>query len=398
MKRSGNLNAMSFTLTPELTFLLGAAVFWAILYVLAYVFHLDKHGLDVKPAYFMYKSKALNLFLDRMAHKRRTFWFVLSNIGLAFSIGLMAFGIYLLTNNLLRFIFPTGPLAPVAVYPAIPVITIRLYWLPYFFLAVAVIILSHELAHGVIARLEGISVLSSGVFAFLLFFGAFVEPDEKEFEKTSILARLRMLAAGSSTNLVTAILVILLLTGLFAPSSAGVLIQEVVPNSPADRAGLQQWDVIKAINGTPILIPQNYSDFMSKVEPNTTLVLILLHNTKETTKTITTAASVTNRSRAIIPGILVGSSYHPNMLGLDQYTGIHLFWALFWMHLLGVNVAIFNMLPAFPFDGERILYYPLASLVKKRKRELRLTLNIFAWGLFVLNIALSFLIFGLRPI
>jgi len=388
---------MDSTLTPELIFLLAVAIFWVILYVLAYVFHLEKHGLDVKPAYFMFRSKALNSFLDKVANKRRTLWLVLSNISLAFSIGLMALSIYFLTNNLIRFVFPPiGQMAPV--FPAIPVLTIRLYWLPYFFLAVAVVFLSHELAHGIIARLEGIPVLSTGVLAFLLFFGAFVEPDEKEFEKAPLLSRLRMLAAGSSTNLVTALLVTVLITGLFVPTSAGVLIQEVKPNSEAERAGLQQWDVIKAINGNPILVPQNYSDFMNEVQPNTKLNLTILHADNGKNFTLTTVASASNTSRAILPGIIVGSGYRPNRLGLDQYNGIHLFWALFWIYLLGVSVAIFNMLPAFPFDGERVLYYPLASLVKKRKRELRWALSGFAWGLFVLNIALSFWRYGFLSI
>jgi len=387
---------MDFTLTPELTFLLGVAVFWAVLYLLAHVFHLDKHGLDVKPAYFMYKSEALNSFLDRAANKWRFFWLVWSNIGLAFSIGLMVLGIiYFLVNNLLHIFQPISQAASFVLL--IPVLTIRLYWLPYFFLAAVVIILSHELAHGVVARLEGIPVLSTGVLGFLLFPGAFVEPDEKEFEKASLLARLRMLATGSSTNLVTALLVTLLMTGLFVPSTAGVLIQEVVPNGPADKAGLQQWDVIKAINGTPILGPQNFSDFMSKVQPNTMLTVIVLHDNKEEPRNITTAADATNSSRAII-GIGGGFGYRPNRLGLDQYSGVHLFWALFWIYLLGVNVAIFNMLPAFPFDGEKVLYYPLDSLVKKRKRELRWALNIVIWGLFALNVALSFWRYGLLRI
>jgi len=387
---------MDFTLSPELVFLLGVAVFWAVLYVLAYGFNLKKHGLEVKPAFFMYRSKALNSYLDRAANKWRNFWLVLSNIGLAFSVGLMVFSVYFLANNLLRFISPIGP-AATAIYPVIPVLTISLYWLPYFFLAVAVIILSHELAHGIIARLEGITVLSTGVLALLVFFGAFVEPDEKEFEKVSVLSRLRMLAAGSSTNLVTALLVTLLMAGLFAPSSAGVLIQEVAPNSPADRAGLQQWDVIQAINGTLIESPQNYSDYMSKVKPNSTIILTVFHDNKNTTKSVETEPDPNNSSRAII-GIVRGGIYRPNQLGLDQYTGIHLFWSLFWIYVLGVSVAIFNMLPAYPFDGERVLYYPLASLVKKRKRELRWALSVFTWGLFVLNIALSFWRYGLLSI
>jgi len=263
--------------------------------------------------------------------------------------------------------------------------------------AVGIIALTHELAHGIIARLTNIPVLSTGIYAVLLFFGAFVEPDEKEFEKAPTLNKLRMLAAGSSTNLVTALLVTLLLTVLFVPG-VGVLIQEVVPNSPADRAGLRQWDVIKAVNGNPIYIPQNFSDYMSEVKPGTTINVTWLHDNGEITKNITTEPDPSNQSRAVIGFIQSFIPYRQNTLGLDHSISINLFWTLFWTYLLGVSVAVFNMLPAFPFDGEKVLYYPLASLVKKRKRELRWTLSILAWGLFALNIAFSFLIFGPRSI
>jgi membrane-associated protease RseP (regulator of RpoE activity) len=390
---------MDFILTPELTFLLGVAVFWIALYVIAYVFHLDKHGLEVEPAFFMFKSKALNSSLDKLANKWRTLWKILSNIGLAFSIGLMVFSIYILTNNLVNFSLPTASQAT-PITPLIPVLTIRLYWLPYFLLAVVIIMLTHELAHGIVARLEGIPILSSGVLAFLVFFGAFVEQDEKEFEKASILSRLRMLGAGSSTNLVTALLVFLLMTGLFA-APAGILIYDVTPNAPLARSGtaVQRWDVIQAINDTDILTYNQYSDYMKNVGPNVTLTLTVLHANQRKNITIVTDPHPNNSSKGRI-GFEVGfvPVYSANRLGLDQYASVNLFLALFWIYLLGVSVAVFNMLPAFPFDGERALYYPLASLVKKRKRELRWTLNVIIWGLFLLNIALSLWRFGLFKI
>ncbi len=387
---------MAFTLTVEMTFLLGVAIFWIILYVVARVFHLDKRGLEVQPGYFMYRSTAFNSYIDRLANRWHNFWRVLSNIGLAFSIGLMAMSIYIFGINLLRFLVPAaGQAGPV--FPAIPVLFIRLYWLPYFFFAAAVIMVTHELAHGITARLEGIPVLSTGILAFVLLFGAFVEPDEKEFEKVSLLSRLRMLAVGSSANLIIALLVTILMTGLFVPSPSGVLIQEVSPNGPGYNAGLSQWDVVRAINGTPVYFPQNYSSFTSKIKPGDSIVLTVLRNNEEvTTPPIKTEPDPDNRSRAII-GVFLGDVYRESRLGLDQYGNINLYLTLFWTYLLGISVAIFNMLPAYPFDGERVLYYPLASLVKKRKRELRWAVNAFTWGLFVLNIALSVVFFGLGP-
>lgn len=385
-------------LSPELTFLLAIAVFWIVLYALSRVVHLEEHGLDVKPFYFMYKSKALNRILDVWAKKRRKLWLVLSNISIAFGIGLMVFGVYFLVDNLLRFIYPIGVASPI--FPVVPVLTIRLYWLPYFFVAVVVIMLTHELAHGIIARLEEIPVLSTGVLAAVIFFGAFVEPDEKEFEKASVLSRLRMLAVGSSANLVTALLALVLLGGLFAPP-AGILIYEVAPDGPLARSGVavQRWDVIQAINGTDTTTYEQFSDYMRGVGPNVTLTLtVLLANQRENI-TIATAPSPTNSSKGLI-GFEVGfiPVYNPSRLGLNQYASIHLSWTLFWIYLLGLSVAIFNMFPLYPFDGERFLYYPLEKLMGKQKLNLRKTMNIIFLGLLAGNMILSFVRFGLLPI
>jgi len=383
---------MAFTLTPELSFLIGLVVFWAILYLLAYVFHLDKHGLDVKPAFLMYKSKALNTSIDKLAKKKPVLWTTLSNIGVAFSVGLMAFSLYFLINNLLRF-SQVGEIGYVA--PVIPGLTLSLVWLPFFLVAVVVIVLPHELAHGIMARVENIPVLSTGILAVLVFFGAFVEPDEKEFEKASLTARLRMLSAGSATNLVTALLALILLSGLFA-APAGLLIQETVPNGPLENAGLGRWDVIQAINGTPITTYADFSIYMRSVKAGQNLSLTVLRNNRVEQITITTASAPENKSRAIIGlNTGLGASYQPNRLGLDQYAGVNLYWTIFWIYAFAFSLAVFNMLPLYPFDGERVLYYPLERFVKKRKRELRISLSAFTLALFALNIIISIWRYGL---
>lgn len=386
---------MALTLTPELTFLIGLIVFWAILYLIARAFHLDKRGLDVKPAFFMYRSKALNSSIDKLAKKQPVLWTVLSNVGVAFSIGLMAFAIYFLVNNLLRF-SQVGEIGYVA--PVVPGLTLSLYWLPYFLVAIVVLVIPHELAHGISARVENIPVLSTGIIGMLIFFGAFVEPDEKEFEKASLRARLRMLSSGSSTNLVTAFLALILMSGLFM-SPAGVLIQDTVPGGPVDSAGLGRWDVIQAINGTSVATYVDFVNYMRNVKVGENLNLTVLKNNVARPVIITTVGDPNNSSRAII-GLStgLGASYQPNRLGLDQYSGVNLYWTLFWTYLLAFSLAVFNMLPMFPFDGERVLYYPLERFVKKRKRELRIGLNAFTFGLFALNIIISIWRYGLLAI
>jgi len=375
------------SLTPELTFLIALLAFWAVLYALSRVFHLEKRGLDVKPAYFMYRSKGLNSFIDRLANKRRFTWLTLSNIGLAFGVGLMIFSLYFFANNLVRFFAPTVQAAPV--FPVLPGLTIRLYWLPYFFVAAAVVILSHELAHGVAFRLENIPVLSTGVAMVLVFFAAFVEQDEKEFEKASLLARLRALGAGSATNLVTALLFLLLLEGLFA-APAGIMIQETLPNGPVEKKGLGQWDIIDKINDTPIATLQDFYNFMDRQDVG---VVLILHTNKGI-KSVTTEEGSEGQ---VILG-LWPTVYRPCRLGLEHYTAVNLYFTLFWVHLLALSVAIFNMLPLYPFDGERFLYYPLERLMTKHKREVRWAINTVSLGLIALNMILSLWKYGLRPI
>jgi membrane-associated protease RseP (regulator of RpoE activity) len=178
---------------------------------------------------------------------------------------------------------------------------------------------------------------------------------------------------------------------------AGVLIHEVVRGGPMDEAGFQNWDVIQTINNQALLTHIDFSEYMKGVKPNETLTLTVLHGNQIITKDIITAAAEENKSRAII-GVFQVSTYSPNRLGLDQYTGYHLSWALFWIHLLSLSVAIFNMIPLYPFDGERFLYYPLERLMGKQKLKLRKISNVLFLGLLAGNMILSFVRFGLIPI
>jgi len=374
---------------PELWFLLFLVIFWIALYLAGHLFHLEKHGLEVKPAYFMYKSERLKRFLDRASKTRHFFWKTFSNIGVAFALGLMVFSVYFLANNLLKFVYPVEVGGAVPVIPVLPIITIRLYWLPYFFTAIAVVVLTHEFAHGIIARLEKIPVKSAGILMAFVFFGGFVEQDEEGFEKASTVSKLRMVAVGSSTNLITSFLVLLLLMGLYAPAS-GILIYETVENGPVAGAGLQRWDTIFAINGTAVSTVGDLEEFMTQnnVTPGQTLIL----KTNKGNKSIQTENG--SRGQPII-GLAYYSDYHPCRIPLDYYLAIHLHMTLFWLHLISVSVGIFNMLPLYPFDGEKFLYCSLRNIVKKRHREVRVLFNAICFGLIAINMVMSFVRYGL---
>jgi len=100
-----------------------------------------------------------------------------------------------------------------AIFPLVPYLPelFKIDFLPsfpftYWIIIIAIIAIPHEFAHGIFARLYKLKIRSTG-FGFLgPFLAAFVEPDEKQLEKSKKVHQLTILAAGTFANILTAIL------------------------------------------------------------------------------------------------------------------------------------------------------------------------------------------------
>ncbi len=78
--------------------------------------------------------------------------------------------------------------------------------LPFFegIIALVVVMIAHEGAHAVLARIGKIPILSSGIVLFgIIPVGAFVEPDEKKLAKLDSVRQTRVIVAGPTSNLIT---------------------------------------------------------------------------------------------------------------------------------------------------------------------------------------------------
>lgn len=194
-----------------------------------------KHNLQRQGILYLYRTKLGIKFIDKFAARfekllRPSQYLVLFS-GYALMIGIMWIMIstthLYLTTQIAQFV-RAPPIAPLIPYfPEI--FGLQDYFPPlyftYFIIALAIVAVVHEFAHGIYARLHGFKIHSTG-FAFLgPVLGAFVEPDDKQMNKSSKFNQLTVLGAGTFANVLMSILFGLIFWLFFATlfTPAGVV-------------------------------------------------------------------------------------------------------------------------------------------------------------------------------
>jgi membrane-associated protease RseP (regulator of RpoE activity) len=239
---------------------------WFIFYAVVKLLKINRGDLEVSPIYALYKSTKLNGFITRLANWKPMFWRVLGNVGVVTSIGQASFATWLLLSNLIRFFVRPEQASPVQ--PLIPGVTIGASSLPWFFLAAGVVILTHELSHGIQCVLEGVRVKSSAILFAVITFGGAVEPEEEDLKAAPLMSKMRIFAAGSIVNLITGLLVLpfTFLLGRWMPEpliiflswlyfiAVNLAIINMLPIGPLD--GGQMWRAFTEGNGHSKVLQQ----------------------------------------------------------------------------------------------------------------------------------------------
>jgi membrane-associated protease RseP (regulator of RpoE activity) len=122
--------------------------------------------------------------------------------------------------------------------------------LPLFegLIALVVVLIVHEGAHAVLARIGKIPLLSSGIVFFgIIPVGAFVEPDEKKLSKLDDVKQTRVLAAGSTSNFITSC-IFFLAFAVFALSANFLGVIQVEYTEAASLDGLVLDVVVAPFN------------------------------------------------------------------------------------------------------------------------------------------------------
>jgi membrane-associated protease RseP (regulator of RpoE activity) len=226
----------------------------------------------------------------------------------------------------------------------------------------------------VVARAHGLEIKSSGIFFLGPLMGAFVEPDEKKLRKEKDTVQYSVYAAGPFSNMLLALLCVVLLTYALAPAmdamtdEIGVEIVGITDGYPAKEAGLQKDMVVTGVNGEQVKSYDDFTKDLQRVRPNETVTIIA----NGTEYALTTAASPNDPKQGYL-GVLAANKPKIQLKSEELYYRI-IYAVLKWLTelfaitgLLSMGIGLANLLPLGPVDGGRMVQVTLQKIKGNEK-------------------------------
>lgn len=312
----------------------------------------------------LYRTKWGLQWMDKYSKKFREWVILLGYIGVgAGYVGLIVIS-YVLIKNLVDLISNPAAVSGVSlVLPGInvPGLGILPFW--YWIIAIFIIALVHEFAHGIVARAHNLEVKNTGIVFFGPILGAFVEPNEEKLRKEKDITQYSVLAAGSFSNILLAVLAIVLLSVVFSPLQQGMVEPTgfsfnayVEGDYPFAQAGIAVGTIITGIDGTKTTTFQEFSDELAYHKQGDTIKVKAAAQEYE----ITLAVSPDNPKKPFL-GIqdiknefevkekYTSGIWKINYVIVDWIAGL-----LRWLFLLSLGIGLFNLLPLPIVDGGRM--------------------------------------------
>ncbi|MCJ7478726.1 MAG: site-2 protease family protein [Candidatus Nanohaloarchaeota archaeon QJJ-7] len=263
----------------------------------------DRENIERYSIVLVRRTKRGIELLDKTASLSPRFWRIWSTLGVVVGLLGMVGTFLLIFEQTLKLFFVGGATPPVGpVLPTVSTVTnpqeSGYLGLPFwhFMISLSVVLVVHEMMHGVIARVEGFDVEYVGMILIGILPGAFVQPEgQRDFfepaedeekggpwEQGSALSRLRVLSAGPFANVTVAALLLLVLFGAFTTAHGspelrgfydheGMSVMNVSQDSPAESAGLEPGMMITSIGNQSTESLKGFQEAASGLEPGETL-------------------------------------------------------------------------------------------------------------------------------
>lgn len=386
-------------------------------------------NVEVQLPFILLKTERGLGVLDRLGRSRflkPLGWLLVSIVPFAAAVSL-----YLVINSIIAYLtrpevrvisrslgFLSNLLIP-GLNPVIPIL--------YGWIALIVAVVVHEVAHGILARSHGLSVKSAGlVFLTVLWIGAFVEIDEEQLKAAKFKDSARTLAGGPGVNALVAfasLALLLFAVGTLVPRAEGLGVLAVDERHIPPQVGLSAGDIIVAMNNTSITSLGDLIGFIERSKPNDVVVIRALHGDSYGDYVVQLIANEDNISQAVLPmqpislrAVLEG--YRLTDINVLKYLlvptipraqffvpysdAMNVFYAsplgdvvfplsnlFFWIWFMNFNLAIFNALPLYPFDGGQIFLAGLKAAGRGRISDRRAWITTVATSLVMASLIVS---------
>ncbi len=316
-----------------------------------------------------------------------TFGIYVGFLGMFLMLGMIGFGIYQLIS------MPDMPPLFQPVLPGFELPGGLKIPLLQGLLALFVVVVVHEFAHGVISKLYSIRIKSSGFAMIGPIPAAFVEPDEKKLDKAPYKHQMSMFAAGPFSNVLLAIFItfLVILAGfgsnaLFEPSGVELL---EFNESDARFENVEEGMVIKSVEGQTIKTPIDLTNSLDSYSPGDNVLVefnglnksieLLSHPQDENWAylgvVVDPVVSAKNPALDFLRPVYfwlfgnIHSAADVPVLTLIMFKlfggfGFASFGLLDWIFHLSIGIGLVNLLPIGPVDGGRMFLLTLQRYFK----------------------------------
>ncbi|MCX6800588.1 MAG: site-2 protease family protein [Candidatus Diapherotrites archaeon] len=299
-----------------------------------------------------------------------------------------------------------APVLPGVPIPGLGVVIPLVGWI-----SLGIILVVHETSHGMILafymkKIKSVGLLLAGIFPI----GAFVEESEKSFNKLPDRKKLLVLSAGSTINLVTipvALILLFIFSLLFsAPIESqmnllynGLKVDSVdqnvsfcgVTKPGASYGKLLAEDKVISIDGKKI---EKMSDVNAQILNNKNISFVVLRdgNTIDVNVTPVEFESLGVKKIGVQFSLIKAEKEAPVWFYPALWLDNSIFWILLLLWVLSFAIGTFNYIPVDPFDGgkmAKIILLPYFSFLGMPKDDTgRFIGRLFLW-LFIGSLLLN---------
>ncbi|XP_048348504.1 membrane-bound transcription factor site-2 protease [Sphaerodactylus townsendi] len=243
----------------------------------SYEDRLASYGLTISPFHLRWQTALFNRLFYNWGRWKPRFLYLWFSLGMFFGIAAMFGSVILLGKTLTQTLSQMLTEAPTAqndqmLQVVVPGVNLPISQLSYFFTAILISGVIHEVGHGVAAIREQVRLNGFGIFIFIVYPGAFVDLFTTHLQLISPIQQLRIFCAGVWHNFVlgvASLVVLFILPALLFPfyyTGTGALVTEVTEDSPANGPrGLYVGDLVTALQDCSVHSVEDWNSCLEEI-------------------------------------------------------------------------------------------------------------------------------------